>query len=93
MKKWSALCQSRERDGSSSPAFVEKGYIRAKPSFVQKQLGDVAQRRGSREQSSIGYLDHPFEKEDPWAFTTRIFLVVKWGLAIEIAGEEFSYTR
>jgi hypothetical protein len=41
----------------------------------------------------IGYLDHPFEKEDPWAFTARIFLVVKWGLAIEIAGEEFSYTR
>ena len=41
----------------------------------------------------IGYLDHPFEKEDPWAFTARIFLVVKWGLAIEMAGEEFSYTR
>ena len=38
----------------------------------------------------IGYLDHPFEKEDPWAFTARIFLVVKWALAIEIAGGEFS---
>src|SRR5690242_20502637 len=35
----------------------------------------------------IGYLDHPFEKEDSWAFTARIFLVVKWGLAIEIAGK------
>jgi len=38
-------------------------------------------------------LDHPFEKEDSWAFTARIFLVVNWGLAIEMAGEEFSYTR
>src|SRR5579863_5874682 len=44
-------------------------------------------------EGGIGYLDHPFEKEDPWAFTARIFLVVKWGLAIEMAGEEFSYTR
>jgi hypothetical protein len=46
-----------------------------------------------RVHSCIGYLDHPFEKEDPWAFTARLFLVVKWGLAIEMAGEEFSYTR
>ena len=41
----------------------------------------------------IGYLDHPFEKEDSWAFTARIFLGIKWGLAIELAGEEFSSTR
>jgi hypothetical protein len=35
----------------------------------------------------IGYLGHPFEKKVPWAFTARLFLVVKWGLAIEMAGE------
>ena len=35
--------------------------------------------RGGAIHSCIGYLDHPFEKEDPWAFTARIFLVVKWG--------------
>jgi hypothetical protein len=26
----------------------------------------------------IGYLGHPFEKKVPWAFTARLFLVVKW---------------
>ena len=40
-----------------------------------------------------GYLAHLFKKVAPWAFTARLFLVVKWGLAIEIAGEEFSYIR
>jgi hypothetical protein len=25
----------------------------------------------------IGYLDHPFEKEAPWAFTARLFFVVR----------------
>ena len=36
-----------------------------------------------------GYLAHPFKKVAPWAFTARLFLVVKWGLAIEIAGESY----
>jgi len=40
-----------------------------------------------------GYLAHPFKKVAPWAFTARLFLVVKWGLAIEIAGEKLSWTR
>jgi len=34
-----------------------------------------------------GYLGHPFEKVVPWAFTARLFLVIKWNSAIEIAGE------
>src|SRR5260370_36528834 len=33
------------------------------------------------------------QKVAPWAFTARLFLVVKWGLAIEIAGEKLSWTR
>jgi hypothetical protein len=32
-------------------------------------------------------------KEASWAFTARLFLVVRWYSAIEIAGECFSYTR
>ena len=40
-----------------------------------------------------GYLAHPFKKVAPWAFTARLFLVVKWDFAIEIAGEKFSWTR
>ena len=40
-----------------------------------------------------GYLAHLFKKVAPWAFTARLFLVVKWGLAIEIAGEKLSWTR
>jgi hypothetical protein len=30
---------------------------------------------------------------NPWAFTAHLFLVVKWGLAIEIVGEKLSWTR
>ncbi len=41
----------------------------------------------------IGYLGHPFEKEPPWAFTARLFFVVRWDSAIEMAGEWFSCTR
>ena len=26
-----------------------------------------------------GYLAHPFKKVAHWAFTARLFLVVKWG--------------
>jgi hypothetical protein len=33
------------------------------------------------------------QKKAPWAFTAHQFLVVKWGLAIEIAGEKLSWTR
>jgi hypothetical protein len=40
-----------------------------------------------------GYLVHPFEKETPWAFTTRLFFVVRWVSAIDPGGEWFSYTR
>src|SRR5947209_20552047 len=40
-----------------------------------------------------GYLAHLFKKVAPWAFTARLFLVVKWGFAIEIAGEKLSWTR
>jgi len=38
-------------------------------------------------------LDHPFEKVAPWAFTARLFLVIKWNSAIEMPGEWFSWTR
>ena len=31
----------------------------------------------SQIKSCIGYLDHPFEKEAPWAFTTRLFFEVR----------------
>jgi hypothetical protein len=31
----------------------------------------------------IGYLGHPFEKETPWAFITRLFLVIRWYSAID----------
>jgi hypothetical protein len=41
----------------------------------------------------IGYLGDPFVKEAPWAFTARLFFVVKGILAIEIAGKSFSSTR
>jgi hypothetical protein len=34
-----------------------------------------------------GYLGYPFLKEASWAFTTRLFLVVKWDSATEIAGK------
>ena len=40
-----------------------------------------------------GYLAHPFEKETPWAFTTRLFFVVRRVSAIDPGGEWFSYTR
>jgi hypothetical protein len=33
-----------------------------------------------------GYLVHPFEKDVPWAFTARLFFVVRWHSAIVIAG-------
>jgi hypothetical protein len=46
-----------------------------------------------RVQSCIGYLGHPLVKEPPWAFTARLFFVVKGILAIEIAGKSFSWTR
>ena len=38
------------------------------------------------DQPLYGYLGHPFVKEAPWAFTARLFFVVKGILAIEIAG-------
>jgi hypothetical protein len=41
----------------------------------------------------IGYLGHPFVKEALWAFTARLFFVVKGILAIEIAGKSFSWTK
>jgi hypothetical protein len=41
----------------------------------------------------IGYLGHPFVKEAPWAFTARLFFVVRWHSAIVIAGEWFSWIR
>jgi hypothetical protein len=41
----------------------------------------------------IGYLVHPFVKEALWAFTARLYFVVKGILAIEIAGNSFSWTR
>jgi len=34
-----------------------------------------------------GYLVHPFEKKDPWTFTTLHFLAVRWFSAIEGAGK------
>ncbi len=40
-----------------------------------------------------GYLGHPFEKEDTWAFTARLFFFVRWHSAIVIAGEWVSWTR
>jgi hypothetical protein len=50
-------------------------------------------RRTGRIATCNGYLAHPFKKVVPWAFTARLFLAVKWGLAIEIAGEKLSWTR
>ena len=41
----------------------------------------------------IGYFGHPFEKEAPWAFTARLFLMVKWDSANDRGGESFSFTR
>ena len=41
----------------------------------------------------IGYLEHPFEKESPWAFTARFFLVVQWNSATDGGGKSFSSTR
>lgn len=41
----------------------------------------------------IGYFGHPFEKEAPWAFTARLFLMVKWYSANDRGGESFSFTR
>ena len=35
-------------------------------------------------QAAVGY---PFLKEASWAFTARLFLVVKWDSATEIAGK------
>jgi Cyanobacterial TRADD-N associated 2-Transmembrane domain len=40
-----------------------------------------------------GYLAHPFEKEAPWAFTARLFLMVKWDSANDRGGESFSFSR
>jgi hypothetical protein len=36
-----------------------------------------ALQQQSKEGTCNGYLEHPFEKEDPWGFTARLFLVVK----------------
>jgi hypothetical protein len=49
--------------------------------------------KGPKSNTCNGYLAHPFKKVAPWAFTARLFLAVKWGLAIEIAGEKLSWTR
>jgi hypothetical protein len=43
--------------------------------------------------SCIGYLGYPFEKESPWAFTARFFLVVQWNSATDGGGKSFSSTR
>jgi hypothetical protein len=34
-----------------------------------------------------GYFGQPFEKETPWAFITRLFLVTRWYSAIDQARE------
>ncbi len=54
--------------------------------------GQVGSRK-ALDATCIGYLGHPFVKEAPWAFTACLFLVVRWGSAIEIAGEWFSCPR
>ena len=40
--------------------------------------------------SCNGYLGHPFLKKTPWAFITRLFLVVRWYSATDREGEWFS---
>jgi hypothetical protein len=44
-------------------------------------------------ESCNGYLVHPFEKEAPWAFTARLFLMVKWDSANDRGGKSFSFSR
>jgi hypothetical protein len=65
---------------------------RLAPSFEERVAGLLPGCRGHLEGCN-GYLARPFEKVAPWAFTARLFLVVKWGFAIEIAGEKLSWTR
>ena len=62
------------------------------PGFLPSKGGqiEIVVRRQEDIDACIGYLGHPFVKEAPWAFTARLFFVVKGILAIEIAGKSFS---
>jgi hypothetical protein len=74
-------------------ATLEKVLVRHHDTIKRAFSGQEEQREQPRGTPCNGYLAHLFKKVAPWAFTARLFLVVKWGLAIEIAGEKLSWTR